>query len=519
MTLIEFSEHPEYLEYKDNWELYRLLYEGDQKKLKNGEYLWYHELESTAGSYPSAAPNSPQLAIPPGLRVRMIREERSTYTNEIEPVISRWQSIFFKKAPEADEEVKRLFGDDIDDVTGDGKSLNTFINDSVLANRLIYGRPIIMTDAPSLKAKTLLEQKALGLRPFFKMLNPLEVKDWEIETSGARKGQFKWLRCEYFQIESRENSRTKPVVNLYSKELIFNVATDGKIGTYTYNIYRLEKEENTNKAQWNLVSSDDFIGFPNLPVRSIECEESWIKDSAPLARKLYNLESGRDQMLYYQMYQRTFIAASISEQEKMAMASYVIGFLPEGAVVHTIEPASTQSIDKNIEETKMALRAVAFNQQRQMQIASKAVEGAETQREYKEALTSVVKSELETLETLVNNAIKDYAWFKEQNADFKGEVKFSRDVELDDLVEEIMFYQQLKDDVRQFPTWRKSLLKKFAHAQNLPEILEIEKEIESTQLETQPTGGTDVASRRQRLQESVNGRPQEETPKPNEPAS
>lgn len=505
---IEFFEHPEYSEHKSDWTLYEILYEGDQDCLKSSQYLWPHELEATDIATPTGAPDRPTLDLKPGTRIRLIREQRSTYTNEIEPVISRWQSVFFKKDPDTSE-VEELFGENVNDVTGEGESLNTFIKQSVLANRLIYGRPIIFTDAGMEQAVSLQDQRVKGLRPFFRIINPLEMKDWQMILAGTRKGQFEAARFEYEVIEPRTSMRQQPRTTIYSKELLFQ-QTDDKTGTYFYNKYRLDTDAQTKKESWVLVSSTPLSDFPNLPLRSIENEKSWIKDVAPLALKLFNLESGLDNIHLYQSYQRLFISGSLSEEQKKAMAEYIIGFLPDNAVVTSIEPVSTQSLENRIEAVKSAIRKVAFNQWRQVDSSSKAVEGADTQREVKEAITSLVLSELETLETLVNNAIKDYAFFATGKADYTGKVKFSKEIDVDAIVEEITNYNMIKDDLSKLPTWRKAILKKIARCQNLPEADEIIAEIDSANFqETNPSLGPSI---RDTLLNVTNGPENNQTP-------
>lgn len=475
--MTKFFEHPEYLEKREDWLLYKLLYEGCQAPLKAPQYLWPTELETTSRIAGDAAPGAAFIETPPSVRIRALREQRAVYDNEIEPIISRWQSIFFKEEPKLDKEVEELFGDDIKDVTGEGKSLNTFIKDDVLAARLLYGKPIILTDAPA-QAPTNGGTSGSEFRPYFSIINPLAFMDWEFSSDGSYKNELKFCRDEYCKVDSRTSPQEAPVIGRYTRELIFDRTGPGS-GTYYYRTYKLERGADGSKPEWTLQSEFERAGYPNLPVRLIQGEDSWIKGAAPLALKLYNLDSSCDNIHLYQAYQRIFLITSMTNEEKRAMAEFNIGFLPIGSSVATIEPVNTAAIEGRIDATISRLKLVAFNQARLMSSSGAAVESGDTQREYKEALTSLVESELETLENLINLAIKDYAWFKTGAKDFKGQIHFSREVDLSDIADEIAFYQSLKPEISAFPTWRRATLKKFARAQNLTEAKDIIDEIES----------------------------------------
>lgn len=452
MASIKFYEHPEYVEKAEEWVTIRDLYEGKHKVLRSPRYLWPHELET--------------IESPDSARLRGIREMRSRYLNLIEPIISRYVSLFFREEPVISPEVAEMFGDEINDVTGTGKSLISFLKDEVTEALLLYGRPIILTDAPSVAARTLAEQRALGLRPIFRVLPALDVKDWEADSKG-----FKFLRYEYQETAPRESATEEPELITYSK-----------VFTFREGVYRVEtfKKDGAKEgvSQWTAVGAPfESTGFPNLPVRSLEDCESWLKDVAGQSLKLYNLESSRDSIQYFQAHQRVFFIGVTRDEQKKALAEYTAGFLPEGGDVRTLEPVNTSSIDLNIDRTISNIFRIAFNQNR-VSADSAQVQSADGMKEAKESVAALIQAEVESLENLINNAIKDYAFFKGYK-DFTGKISLSRDIESQDVEKEILILNALRDDIRQVPTWYKETLKKLAGYQDLDNFDQIIQEIEA----------------------------------------
>jgi len=455
---VEFFEHPEYSENQDNWETYHDLYEGDPEDLKSAKYLWPHELETIQSA--------------DSQRIRAIREMRSTYTNLLEPIVSRYTSLFFKDPPVISPEVAKMFGDEINDVTGTGKSLVSFIQDDVTKAMLLYGKPIVLTDAPSIEVSSLAEQKALGLRPIFRLLPALDVKDWEVDG----KNGFKFLRYEYCEVEPRESASKEPTESIYSKVFSFSN------GVYTVETYKAESEEGEDGQKWKLVDSYTKSGFPNLPIRSIENGESWVKDVAEQCRKLYNLESTRDSIQYFQAHQRIFFKGVVSEEQKKAIAEYTAGFLPADAGIEVLQPVDTTSIDNNIEKTVQNIFRIAFNQNR-VSADSAQVESAATQRETKEQVAALIESEIESIENLANQFIKDYAFFKGIK-NFEGKIQLSRNIQDIDIDKEILILNALRDDIRAVPSWYREVLKKLAAFQGLDNFDAIAADIDKTSIAT-----------------------------------
>lgn len=479
--MTDFYEHPYYRERSPFFRLYRDLYEGVHATLISPTYLFLHELED--GDTEAAK------------KLRRIRAQRTRYTNMMEPLVSRYVSLFFKEEPELDDATKSLFGDGITDVTGTGKSFSNFIKEDIAINSILYGRPIVLTDTYGDEFKSLAEQQAAGARPFFEIIHPLDLKDWELDKYGG----FKFARWEYTIIDPRTGANEPPKRGVYSRVL------EKVPGGYTSARYKAKEKRQTDNQgmgsadtqqrlgqeqrefcsdyEWEIVGSPKVFQGESLPLRSIECQESWVKDTAQQILKLYNLESTRDSCHYYQAHRHTFIIGDVQKEAKKALAEYTINFLPANSNVIAIEPVNTASIDENINRTKATIYQIAFNQNRTVSADSKQVESADTQNEGKEQLVTLIKAEIEALENLTNKIIEDYAVAAGKTP---GKVTFCKDITVDDVREQINTYMQLRGDIARYPTWQKQSLIKIAQGMNLPEEETIIQEIQAAEPEPTP---------------------------------
>ena len=459
---IEFFEHPDYTANQSDWHTYQDLYDANHDVLVGDKYLIKHELECINSTDSN--------------KIRAIRQARTRYTNLLEPIISRYTSIFFKEDPELDAATDALFGDDINDVTGTGKHLFSFLKDDVLKHLLLFGRPIVLTDAPPTVAISRADQVERKLTPTFEILHPLAVKDWEVETDGPRRGQFKQIRYEYEVIEPRMSLREQPKVCLYTKVFSFY---DGSYKVERYKAKDYNHRAPANVSEWLPVDSYDYAGRPNMPIRSL-FEDSWVKDTCQEILGHFNLKSTRDNIQLFQAHQRIYITGISDADQRKAMSEYTIGFLPENSTVQSVEPGDTSSIDRNIDVSLMNVFRVAFNQSRVMSSESKAVEGADTQAEGKEQLISLIVSEIQNLENLANQFIQDYAFYKESKKDFKGKITLAKDIKIEDIDSMISIYSTFRDEINRVPEWRKETLKQIVDVQQLPDSDKIKTAIDAS---------------------------------------
>lgn len=466
MTDVEFHEHPEYTARQWDWRKYQDLYEGDHATIVGNEaYFWYHPIEY----HPEQ-----------GKLVRSIRAQLSRYLNLIEPAVSVWSGIFFKEDPKIDE-VKDLFADAINDVDGDGTDLISFIKNEIFVPFVRDGRPIVLTDAFSFTGTTKADERASGHRAFFEVLNVLSVKDWELETKDpARKGKLNFLRYEYDVIESRTDPTQKPAISTYSKVLL-----RAPNGVCTATTYKAQRANGAQSTIWTQVGEPaTFAGFDELPIQALMKGRSWIKDACEQQLALFNHMSGYSNQLLNQAYQRVVIFTDDRENAGIALSMFTAALLPQGGSVHTIEPSNTQPFEHAIDRTIDSFFKVVFNQTKSLSAASKEAPGAETLKEMKEDLVSLVKSSITELENLVNKAVQDYARFVGKK-DFTGKVTFSKDITTEDVTKMIEIYLAHQDDIKQILPWHQAYLRKVVDLQNFTpdEVEAIKKEIDAMKQE------------------------------------
>lgn len=454
---MKFYEHPEYIENKNFWELYEDLYQGEHAQLTKSGVLWMHELEAAD--------------LPESRMIRARREQRTRYINRYEPIVSRYVSMVFRNDPVMDEKVLALFGDNKDlPVTDEGKSFIAFLKSEIAPDYFNFGNAIAVTDSWNIPVRNLEEQQKLGIRPMFESLCPLEVKDWEYD---ALTGGFKWARYEYDLIEPRGSAGEEPKKVKYSKVYSFDN------GTCTITTYKQTKEAEQGATEWVQVAEVVKTGVPAMPVRIVGDDESWLKDVAQVVLKLHNLESSRDNIHYYQSYQRLFFVGVETSEHKKALSEYTAGFIPAGGNVISIEPVQTTALDNNIAETKLELVKVAFNQGR-ASTDSGVVESATTQAATKEQLKSLLLSQISDLENFANNLLKDYAFQAKKISNFDGKITFSRDLVDEVIDEQIRIYAALQDEINKSTEWRKQTLAKFVQYQNLPDQKAVLEDIAKT---------------------------------------
>lgn len=438
--------HPDFEEKQEDWKLYRDLYEGKKEVISRPKFLWPHDLE--------------QLPTEESARVYRNRQTRTQYTNFISPIINVWTQLFFRKDLIIPDEVKELFGDEIDDVDGKGRSLANFLREEVLKSELMFGRPVIAVDAFNISATNRLEEQSLGLRPFMESIDPLCLKDWSLETEDpGRLNRFNMVRYEFAKLAPRLYPNEKPEVIKYSKVYI----KDGSqviVQEYRNNADP-EQPQGTQQAEdWQLLDEQPIPDLDEIPVAADLYGMSWLKDVAPQQLRYYNLESNLDNVRYYQGYQIKYFTGfeDGADQQKMAMSAYTALFLPEGASAGVIEPANTESLERGLDMTLNNIFKVGLSQPFQIAANSKAVQAADTQREQKDDTIALVQARQERVEDVINNAIEHYARFKNEEAP-EEKVRFDSDVSEDDVEQMLNMFQALRPELERFPETKRQFVR------------------------------------------------------------
>lgn len=428
--------------------------EGNHEVLKNPVYLWPHEFEQSKG----------------GEKIRKIRELRSRYTNCVEIVISTWVSLVLKNDPTIPQEVIDLFTEEgISDVDAEGRDIKTFMREVVAPIYFAYGNPHILTNAPATPAISQSEQVAMGIKPFWKALSPLEIKDWLLDSSVPSVKKYKAIRWEYFAEKERESILEKAVLQRQCQA--FQIKNGAVVDM------RFVADGSGENPDWEITSETPLNGFKEIPIAFVN-SDSWLYGVDEQQLRLFNLESSLDCQLNSQAFQRIFISGMTSEKAKVTISEYIINFLPEGANVVIAEPTNPVALMARIEQVSSLLFKVAFNRQFVLSPTSKEAPGADTTKAMREEQLALVLNAIDDLEMLLNKAIQHYALFKNKK-NFKGKVTLSRDVDELDIERAIQLAQSVYDDMKQYPTWFKEFLKSVAKKMQLGDEEEILKEIDA----------------------------------------
>lgn len=442
--------HIDYDKLSKDWTVHKDLFEGEHETLTKPQYLWYHELERTQQKGADV--------------IRSIREQRTQYVNFYAPILSRFVSLIFKEKLEVSKEVADLFGDERNDVDGNGTSLEEFTQ-KVAHNYFLYGWPVIIVDAM---------ERGAGNRPFFELVNPLGVVDWQINpTSAGFENGIDFLRTQYHEIGQRTSSADEPKRVLKSKE--YAMTAEG------YKVFEFESEgeKDSGKHDWKVVEEYD-MAQDFVTIATLERQSSFMQAVAPQVLLAHNTQSALDNALLYQAYQRMIIAGDLGEAERLALTEFTTTYVPEGSTVTVIEPGVFTSLERRYDVTVMNIFRTAFNQTKITSADSRQVESAENQREQKEDLLAKLQTAANEIESVINRAIRYYANYK-GNEDFEHKVNINDDITIEDINETLMMYTTYSDRIRRYPTWQKQMDIRMAQRMGLDKSEEIIEEINETE--------------------------------------
>lgn len=454
---MKLYEHPEFKENKDDYETWHELYEGDQNALKSSKYLWLHELETK----------------PNGSRIRLVREQRSSYTNWAEVLVSVWTSILMRKDPLIPDDVKNLLGDLMEDVDGEGTSLTSFIRDKIVANTFIYGKPIVKVDALGDKPVSKADEVATNYRPFMEIIDPRSFRDWSVEKKDTKNlNKLKFCRLEYCEYAERERATDAVKETIVSKEYAM---IDGVLNILKYELVDDKEGQKGPDKEWKLVSENVISDWDEIPIVFMREGVSWLRDVAPHILKYYNTESVIDNVTLMQGHQRIFVIGDVSGPEVMNLSENGLNSLPTGATISVIPPSDISGPERRLQTILGNIIRVGLNQLK-LQIEGQAIESAETLQQVKDNTVGLIQAELENVENVINHAVRLWAKYKGQD-DFKSEIKFDIEDIKSNVDGAVKIYMAFRDEIAKLPNVRKELLNWVVDELNLGSPDDLKEEI------------------------------------------
>lgn len=475
---MKFKLHPEYTAMSPTWQRYQNFYEGENETIKR--YLRQFVIEQgEAGS--------------DGAKAWAQRLNRTFYVNFCEPIISIWISLLFSR-PADIKGIEAIFTpEELADIDGLGEnnSLQVFIKDFT-RHYLEFGRAFMFVDAPPVNSRSRAEDKATGWRPYGEIWSPLQVPDWERETtSGINRGKFSALHNMFIRIPPRADLTHAPIQQIVRRQLKF------KDGVYTTQMFKGQKDASSDGKQanasilwsmglapdteWVPLENEQVVqGLEEIPIAYLN-DRSWIKEVQPLCERYYNLDSNHDNIIYFQGYARIAVAGNQQLAAVQSASEQSIMQFPEGTEITQITSEDPVASEKNRAELRNMIFRVGLNQIRQLDGGSQAVQSADTQREEKENTIALAEETVAEIQSAVNSFVRHWAAFKKK-PDFEGTIELNKQFGTEDYEQFLALYSAFASQRTRYPETAKTLDKRL-----LRHLALSEKE------ETDSTGEIDAA--------------------------
>ncbi len=513
----KFYSHADYITHKDLWETIEDLLKGEHACLTSPKYLWVHPIEDAARQCDAVDRKNAELD-------RALREQRTQYVNYIKMVSQRFVSLIMKGGLAVDEKTASMLGDLQENMDGQGNSLEEMAKK--LSEHLVqFGTFYLLTDTQTVFARNLQEQQDMEVRPYWILLHPLSVKDWQIGADGS----YEAIRYEYMLMKPRPSLDSEPFLAYYTT-VAAKMSTDSVYTIKTY-VHTDDKYVPINyhpecatsltgiNTTWTLVDTAEVPELDGVPLACPRLEEGCLEPVVPIALKIFNKQSELDNILHNQGYERVFIFSDTlgpamgadgkpiddsAKEVKISTNSLVVIPDPNGKV-EKLDPTDPQGLTGSLQQDIMDMFRIAFNISRIVKESSEVAEGADTKREVKEELMTRIEGIRNKVIQGVNKGLNDFALY--QNSTYDGEVSFAQELTELDLNDLLNFARSLADRLSQYPTVRKELDKKMVGMLHLPKEDELFKEIETTEIK-EPTVEAGVAGVGGALEKVANGKKQ-----------
>lgn len=458
-----------------NWKLWRDLYEGDHATMV-ASYLWRHENERKAE----------------GTELLKTRQERTRYLNLQEVIVSIWRSIFFRKEGAPDEILAEAIPlEERENIDRDQNSIQTLLSEKLFTDYILYGTVCVLADAPQGEAASA-QDELNGRRPYLKHVEVSAIKDWQKEADDPAR----YNRLNYFRYEYIKESPRLPGVELerywYSDEYYRDPQT-GIVTVRRYKGAKLADVANTNSLNltaaqgWALQGEPIELKLKEIPV-VLWLGKSWVKDASQEILRHFNLRSALDNVNHYQGYEKLFIkgGSSMNEEQRKALAEYIIGLLQDGQDVISIAPTDPIGLQKAVSEALVNALKVGLNQLRALPADSQVGVSAESLEEQRKNTMDLVLSSIKEIEQIINQALGFYMQFKDgkySNTPFEGKFDLSKEITEPDINSAVQRYQALGDVLAANPEWELAHLRAIVKAEDYGET-ETETILEALQPRT-----------------------------------
>lgn len=426
---------------RPKWVRWRDVFEGDRETLSSSEYLISHAQEEVKDAERT------------GATLRARRVSRTHFLELTEIIVSLWQGLFFKENIILDKEAEELLKSDgsLYNIDGKGTSLQMFIQNDISERYFVEGKVIVMTDAFGIAAKSLSDQNNLKLRPYWEILAPLSVPDWDIETSDpARLGKYNAIRQQYEHVGPRKSLEEK--IQIERRCDVYERVAGG----YQLKKYKAISDESGHQLtkdedlQWEQIvdgGASVTVALPELPIAVYE-GKTWIKGVVEENLRHYNLRSTKDAIELQQGYQRVYVAADGLDGKELKIASENLTMLlPKDSQVFTVEPVSTADLRESCADAVETTFKVGLNQLRSLPASSKENMAADSMQEEKANTIALVQLGLTEIERVVNESLQHHARFRGRE-NFKGKIELCKDISDEDYTKFLEVWNAMADSLK-----------------------------------------------------------------------
>lgn len=220
------------------------------------------------------------------------RQARACHTRLFGRVVDILSSVILKNPVKVDWDKfeNTIFAKIRDDMDLIGTNIDNFRRE-LLSKMKTFGRAHVLVDMESLpdgvKVETAAQEQALGLRPYAKILTPLDIIDWKLDARG---------RIIWVVIREEYEPEREPGQELKEKGYQYRVIT-----RFGWEVWIEEKSEGVNsKTEWKTLFSG-VHGLGEVPIVTVfdthnkkwACESS-LSGLIDLDRHEYNKESDID---------------------------------------------------------------------------------------------------------------------------------------------------------------------------------------------------------------------------------
>lgn len=271
------STHEYYDTYKHQWEFFVNSYEGGPDAINNN--IFKHQRENEEDYYD--------------------RIKRAHYLNYCALTVDFYTNFIFSDIIDRDGGADSIdFNDFIKDVNKRGDNVDAFMHEVSNIGR-IYGHVFILVDSPSLslsddEVASRYRMEELGIRPYWIIVPPDEVLDWDIDEFG-RYNYFKRLQLE---IKHNQLTGEKQYLEIYREWFLDRVETTTVDVTDERRVEILSKE-----VMPSPIDELPIVCVTYKPSKKYKgMGNSFLRDIAATNRAILNITSLIDEFLYRQCF-------------------------------------------------------------------------------------------------------------------------------------------------------------------------------------------------------------------------